>query len=408
MIAEILSIGDELLFGQTIDTNAAYLSRQLNAAGIITGHRQTCGDDTTHIIQALQLAFTRSELVILIGGLGPTEDDKTREAMCEALAVDPVHDPAIETEIREIFARRRLSWVEANRKQAMVPAGGVALSNPNGTAPGLFFERGQLKVIALPGPPRELIPMFENHILPKLTVWSGDVREQSLSLRVVGIGESALEAKISDLYGGSVLFGTYAKPGEVVVRLHKSSAEDVTAELMAMANMVRDRLGKHVYAEGDTTLSAAILARLVELNQTLSTAESLTGGGVGEAITAEEGAGNSYLGGVVTYNADQKVAQLGVFPTDLEIHTPVSEQVARQMARGVREKFGSTYGISTTGVAGPGPDPDGNPQGKVFVAFSSNEEEVAVEHSMMGSRGLVRDRAIQAALTLLWNQLPAK
>lgn len=408
MIAEILSIGDELLFGQTIDTNAAYLSQQLNAAGIITGHRQTCGDDAGHIKQALRLAFTRAELVILIGGLGPTEDDKTREGLCAALEVELVHDPEIETEIREIFARRRLSWVEANRKQAMIPAGGMALSNPNGTAPGLFFERENLKVIALPGPPRELIPMFETHILPKLTVWSGGVREQALSLRAVGIGESALEAKISDLYGGSVLFGTYAKPGEVVVRLHKTSADDAMPELRAMAELVRDRLGKHIYAEGDTTLSAAILARLGELNHTLATAESLTGGGVGEAITAEEGAGNSYLGGVVTYSADHKVAQLGVSRTDLELYTPVSEQVAKQMARGVREKFGATYGISTTGVAGPGPDPDGNPEGKVFVALSSAEGEVAVEHSMMGSRGLIRDRTIQAVLTLLWNQLPAK
>jgi len=408
VIAEILSIGDELLFGQTIDTNAAYLSRQLNAAGIVTGHRQTCGDDAAHIEHALQLAFTRSELVILIGGLGPTEDDKTREGMCAALNVELVHDPAIESEIREIFARRRLSWVDANRKQAMVPAGGTALSNPNGTAPGLFFERDNLKVIALPGPPRELIPMFETHILPRLTVWSGGVREQSLSLRAVGIGESALEAKISDLYGGSVLFGTYAKPGEVVVRLHKTSAEDAMPELRTMANRVRDRLGNHIYAEGDTTLSAAVLSRLGDLEQTLATAESLTGGGVGEAITAEEGSGKSYLGGVVTYSADHKVAQLGVSRTDIERYTPVSEQVAKQMARCVREKFGATYGISTTGVAGPGPDPDGNPEGKVFVAFSSAETEVAVEHAMMGSRGLIRDRTIQAVLTLLWNQLPAK
>lgn len=408
MIAEILSIGDELLFGQTIDTNAAYLSRQLNAAGIITGHRQTCGDDTSHIQDALQLAFTRSELVILIGGLGPTEDDKTRDGLCAALGVALVHDPEIETEIREIFARRSLSWVEANRKQAMVPAGGMALSNPNGTAPGLFFKREKLKVIALPGPPRELIPMFETHILPKLTVWSGGVREQSLTLRAVGIGESALEAKISDLYGGSVLFGTYAKPGEVVVRLHKASAVDALPELRSMAGLVRERLGKHIYAEGDTTLSAAILARLGELDQTLATAESLTGGGVGESITTEEGAGNSYLGGVVTYSADQKAIQLGVSRKDLDLYTPVSEQVAKQMARGVREKFGSTYGIATTGVAGPGPDPDGNPEGKVFVAFSSAEGEVAAEHAMMGSRELIRDRTIQAVLTLLWNQLPAK
>lgn len=406
MIAEILSIGDELLFGQTLDTNAATICRHLSQAGIVTRHRQTCGDDTSEIAAALRLAFTRAQLVFVVGGLGPTEDDKTREGLSQALELELNHDPAIEREIRAIFEKRGFSWVESNVRQAMVPAGGVALSNPNGTAPGLLIERSDLRVIALPGPPRELIPILEHHILPKLTSWSDGIRSQSLTLRVIGIGESALEAKIGDLYGGEVQFGTYARPGEVAVRLHRSGPDDYSAELRAMAAQVRERLGDHIYAEGDTTLSAAILARLIELGATLATAESLTGGGVGESLTTEAGASAAYLGGVITYSSAQKSAQLGVEPEALSQFSPVSSVVAEQMARGVRRKFGATYGLSTTGVAGPGKDSDGNPPGKVFIGLSSADGELSAEYSMLGDRGLVRDRTVQTALTLLWNQLP--
>ena len=405
MRAEIVSVGTELLLGQIVDTNAAYLARQLSEVGVLVYRRTTVGDNMERLVTALRKALDESDAVITIGGLGPTMDDITRDGLADALG-DTLHrDEAIAAGLREFFESRGMPLLESNLRQAMVPAHGQAIANPNGTAPGLLFEKDGKIAIALPGPPNEFIPMVDDFVLPYLRRKTGNVGTiRSLVLRVAGVGESLVEDKIKDLMQDSnPSVAPYAKVGEVHLRVTAKSdtAEEAERLIAERAKLVRARLGDAVYGENDAPLESAVVAELKQRHKTLSIAESCTGGLVAQRVTDVAGSSAVFLGGVVAYSNAAKTDLVAV-PAELISRVgAVSPEVAEALAVGVRERFGSDYGIGVTGIAGPDGGTPEKPVGLVYlaVAFPGGCEVDKVNY--IGSRSIVRHRASQTALNML-------
>jgi nicotinamide-nucleotide amidase len=408
MTAEIVSVGTELLLGDTVDTNAAALGRVFAASGLAHYHRQTVGDNPTRLREALELAFARSDLVVTIGGLGPTSDDITREVVAQTLGLELIEDSGILERLKAMFRSRGRAWVETNAKQAQRPAEAAILDNPNGTAPGLYIPVGDKVAILMPGPPSEFLPMLENEVAPILArLGSGQVIASRV-LRLVGIGESQVEADLGDLMDGSnPSLAPYAKTWEVHLRLtaHADTRSGALALIAPLEAEVRERLGEHIYGVDDEELEDVVVDLLTRRNETLAVAESCTGGGLGERLTRVSGSGEAFLGGVISYANTAKINLLGVVPEDLAEYGAVSEQVAREMARGARERLHATYGIGITGVAGPGGGTAEKPVGLVWIGVSGPEGTHAVEHRFGGQRQTVRARSQTAALTMLWRVL---
>lgn len=408
MKAEIVSVGTELLLGTTVDTNAAQLGEALARYGIACTHRQTVGDNLERLTDALRLALSRADLVITIGGLGPTMDDLTRDGIAAALEDELTHDPEIEAHLRDLYAKRKLRWVDSVSRQAMRPASGSVLENAFGTAPGLVCRKAGKVVCALPGPPREFGPMMSGPLALVLAELSGGRVIHSRTLRVCGLGESRVEELTHDLMGSeNPTVAPYAKPFEVHLRLTAAAEtlEEAGNLIRPLEEQVRQRLGWHVYGADEDTLESAVWQALHERGQTVCTAESCTGGLLAGRLTEVPGASTVFVGGVVAYNETVKTRELGVPDSLLREHTAVSEAVAVAMAEGARHKFGADFALSVTGVAGPGPDADGHPEGMVVIALAREGEMEVGAHHLGRGRASVRQRATQAALTLLWKRL---
>lgn len=407
MTAEVLSIGTELLLGQIVDTDAAYLARQLSLLGINVYHRSTVGDNVERGIAALKQALSRADIVFCIGGLGPTLDDLTRQLIAEAYGVALVRDPAIVAHLTDFFARRGVAMRESNLLQADVPVGGVPLDNPNGTAPGLWVEAGGKLVVALPGPPNEFEPMVDAQVLPRLRERLGATRQviRSRSLRIVGVGESEAEAQLKDLVLGSdPTVAPYAKLAEVHFRVTSRAATeaDADAKIAPVVEEIYRRLGASVYAEGDTSLEAATVDLLRAKGKTVATAESCTGGLLAGRITAVAGSSEVFGTGVVTYSNDTKRHLLQIPQALLSSVGAVSPEVASAMASRVRELAGSDFGIGITGIAGPGGGTDEKPVGLVYIGLATPDGAVvSTRHLFGGSRADVRFRSTQVALDRL-------
>ncbi|BBL83121.1 CinA family nicotinamide mononucleotide deamidase-related protein [Thermus thermophilus] len=389
--AEILGVGTELLYGETLDTNTAEIARSLKPYALKVERTLRVADEVAPLAREVEEAFARARLVVLSGGLGPTPDDVTREAVALALGEPLELDEAVLGEIEAFFRARGRAMPEANRKQAMRIPSATWLKNPRGTAPGWWVRKGGKDLVLLPGPPPEWRPMWQE-VLPRLGLPRRPYAERVL--KTWGIGESEIVERLGPLFvrGEEVEVGTYPKVHgvEVVVR----GREDRVAEL---AERIKKKLLKEVWGEGEMTLAEAVKRRMEREGATLSTMESLTGGLLGAEITRVPGASCFYLGGVVSYSVGAK-ARFGV-PQDLLSRT-VSAETARAMAEAARSLFGSTYALATTGVAGPDPL-EGEPPGTVYVALAGPTGAEVRRYRFPGDRETVRLRSVYAALALL-------
>lgn len=406
--AEIVSVGTELLLGQIVDSNAQHLGILLPELGISHYHRQTVGDNLERASDAVRLALGRSDIVFTIGGLGPTEDDLTRDAVAHALGVELEYMPEVAEQLSRLFASRNIPWTESQRRQAMRPVGATVIENPNGSAPGLICGSGGKWVICLPGPKAEFIPMVDGPVREFLATLNSGTVIHSRLLRICGMGESMVEARLAEiLHGDNPSAATYAKPAEVHVRLtaQAPSVKEANFVLDPAEAKVRDILGWHVFGSDDTSLEAVCLSRLRERELTLATAESITGGGLGAQITEVPGASSTFLGSIVAYSGTLKTELLGVPLELLSSHGPVSRECASAMALAARDRTGADVVLSTTGNAGPTADIDGKPVGLVYVGLAINGGIWVEEHNFRSRRAETRRRTQQVALTLLYKWL---
>lgn len=403
MTAEIVSVGTELLLGQIVDTHAPVMARILAECGIGCVRRSTVGDNRERLVAELKGALERADVLVTIGGLGPTTDDLTRDAIAEAVGDELIVDPEILAKLREFFGSRGIAWIESNGRQAEVPASGRPIDNPNGTAPGLHVSKNGKTVLALPGPKGEFNPMAEGPVRDILRGLRGDgMVIHSRTLRVVGIGESAVEDRVRDLMDReNPTVAPYAHLGEVHLRLTARAAGIEAADRLIdpVAEEIRGRLGAAVFGADTTTLEASILEGLNERNATVAVAESMTGGELAARLTAVSGSSKSFLGGVVAYTPRIKQSLLGL-PGEI-LADPVSEEVARAMANAARMRLGATYGIGITGNAGPTADVGDKPVGLVYIAVAGPGGTTCSDSKYRGTREDIRRRATQQALVML-------
>lgn len=405
-ICETVSIGTEILMGEIVDTNAREIGRMLPALGIAHQRRQTVGDNLERIIESIQSALSRSDIVITIGGLGPTQDDLTRDAIAGAIGAPLEKDDRIEEALRKLFAFRNLPWTEGQIRQAMVPQGGQPIDNPNGSAPGLICPVSDKVVIALPGPKGEFIPMLQGPVRTYLQGKFADGVIVSRTFRISRLGESVVEDRLMDLMASTnPALAPYASPGEVRLRLSARADNEAAANALLdpMAIEIRTRLGDAIFAEGEDDLETTVIKLMADRGLTLATAESITGGGLAERLTSVPGSSAVFRGAVVAYQIPIKIDLLGVDPEKAE--DPVSEEVAIELARGAREKCRADYGIGLTGNAGPTSDEGGKPVGLVYIGIVGPKGEIAHRFQFRGTREDIRRRSTQSALTTLRDYL---
>ncbi|MFQ3588469.1 MAG: competence/damage-inducible protein A [Fimbriimonadaceae bacterium] len=411
MTAEILSIGTELLMGQIADTDAQYLGRLFPEIGIVHQRRQTVGDNLGRMVDAVRTALDRSDILVTIGGLGPTEDDLTREAIAEATGRPLREHPETAMRLRRFFEERGLPWVDSQLRQAMIPEGGQPIPNPNGTAPGILLEVGDKVVIAMPGPRNEFVPMADGPVRDYLASRATGGAIVSRIVRVCGVGEAVVEDTVRDLIRSeNPSVAPYAHPGEVHLRVTARAADRAEAEALLEPTVteIRRRLGSAAYALDDVSLEASILQTLRERGQTLSVAESCTGGLLGGRLTSVPGSSDVFYGGVIAYSNAVKTSLLGVPEAILAQFGAVSAETAEAMAEGARRTLGSDWGVSITGVAGPGGGTDRKPVGLVFVGVSGPSGATSGSMNYRGNRDTVRTRAVQLALVELRQRLIAE
>ncbi len=376
MIAEIIAVGTELLLGDVQDTNSTWLSRRLAMLGIAVHHRQTLGDNPTRLKDAVETARSRADIVILCGGLGPTPDDLTKECACEVFGAElTLHEESL-LRMRTYFEKSGRVMTDNNKKQAMLPVGATVFQNDHGTAPGCALEKDGKHLLLLPGPPRELKPMFDDAAVPYLLPLTDGVL-CSRTVRVFGLGESAAAAMVAPLLDSeNPTVAPYAKTGEMYFRVTAHAATEAEAASLCapMTEELCRILGDAVYGVDVASLEEAVVKGLTAANKTVATAESCTGGLVSERLTSVSGASAVFSCGVTAYSGDVKHALLGVPQAVIDRTGTVSADTACAMARGVRRLAGADYGVAVTGSAGPSPC-EGKPVGTVFVALSSSEGE---------------------------------
>lgn len=403
MKAVIVSVGDELTTGLTVDTNSAYLAVALGDRGVETAIHLTVADDRPTITDTIRKAADAADIVLVTGGLGPTGDDLTREALADALGCELVLDKTSAERIDEFFRIRGRRMSQNNRRQAMIPAGAEALTNELGTAPGIAARLGKARIFVLPGVPSEMRAMFTGQVAPRLG--AGEAVVLHRTLHTFGAGESDVGTTLADLMepGRVVHVGTTASSGLVSVRLRARGRDrdDAVRLLDETAGDIRRRLGELIVGEDEDSLPAVVGRLLRERGETLATAESCTGGLVGELITSIPGSTDYYVGGVVAYSNAIKNALLGVEQRTIDACGAVSAETAEAMARGARERLGADWAVSLTGIAGPAGGTDEKPVGLVFIGLAGADGTETFRHIMPGSRELVRLRSVLAALNAL-------
>ncbi len=410
MRGELIFVGTELLLGQIVNTNAAYLGENLASLGVDLYHSAVVGDNLNRIKDAIQTALTRSDLVLITGGLGPTFDDITREGIAAAISRELVYDPQVMAQIEEHFTRVKYKILPIHRRQAYVLTTGCqAVPNPVGSAPGLIIDVEGKWIIAMPGVPHEMKRMCEDTIFPWIMEKAGKNVIQSKILKVCGMGESnvadALQEIVEPLTNPTIAF--LARPNEVSVRITAKAADGDEASRMisVVADQVREKLGENVFGEDNQTMEEAVGILLSEKHKTLAIAESCTGGLISDRITDIPGSSNYFQGTVIAYSNQIKVNLLGVSEEDLNQHGAVSSPVAIQMAQGVRELARTDYGLGVTGIAGPTGATPQKPVGLVYVAVSSEGDTYSKEFRFLGDRAVVKRRASQMALDMLRRDL---
>ncbi|MDD4377782.1 MAG: competence/damage-inducible protein A [Eubacteriales bacterium] len=387
--AEILCVGTEILMGNIVNTNAAYIASKLASLGIGLYYQSVVGDNSDRLEAELKQSLERSDMVITTGGLGPTYDDLTKETVAKPFHKKMARDEKALKQIETLFKKIGREMTENNKKQAMIPEGATVFYNQNGTAPGMAVSDGVKTVILLPGPPKEMIPMMESQVIPYLAKQSGGTIKSRM-VHTYGIGESMLETELKDIMVNytNPTIAPYAKPDEVHVRVSAFAKTEEEADKMLdpVVELLRERCGKYIYGIDIGSLQNALVQKLKEQKKTVATAESCSGGYISKRITEISGSSKVFGLGVCTYCNEAKMKILGVKSETLEKYTAVSEQVAIEMADGVRKLAGADIGLSTTGYAGP----EGEDVGLVYVGVSTKDKSFAMECRL--GRGYSTDR----------------
>jgi len=417
MHACIIAVGSEMLTPFRVDTNSLFLTEHLNAIGIDVRMKVVVGDDVTELTWLLRGALEWADVIVLTGGLGPTEDDVTRDAVARVLNVSMSENEAVVSRIRERFAKRGITMPEINRRQGMVPDGATLLENPNGTAPGLWLEHGRTAIVLLPGPPREMKPMFESVIRDRLAARAGGRGLFRRVIKITGRTESDVDATVQPIYGRwqsqDVPISTtiLAVLGQIELHLTASARDRASADraLDAAVAELQTALGEAIYSVNGLGLEAVVGELLRERKLTIATAESCSGGLLSSRLTDIPGSSAYMQQGVVCYTNESKTQWLGVPATLIEEHGAVSEPVAKAMAAGIRAKTSAQVGVGITGIAGPGGGTPEKPVGTVAIAVSALDEERVRTFQFFGGRDLVKFQSSQAALNMLRLMLaPAK
>jgi len=404
MNAEIIAVGTELLMGQIVNTNAQYISSRLPEVGVNVYFHSVVGDNRKRLIDCLEISLSRSDVVIMTGGLGPTQDDLTKETVAEILGKKLVlHEESLE-KIESYFKKLNRTMSDNNIKQAYLPEGCIVIRNDNGTAPGCIIESGKKVVIMLPGPPSEMIPMFENTVIPYFME-----KEKSMlvskHLRIIGIGESALEERLMDLIENQTnpTIAPYAKEGEVTLRVtaNCTNREEGERIIAPVVEEIQKRLGQMVYTLEDKPLYQVVGEMLIEKNITVALAESCTGGLIAGQLTNVPGISQVFERGVVSYSNKAKMECLGVNPDTLHKYGAVSRETAVEMARGIRKAAGTDIGVSVTGIAGPGGGTAEKPVGLVYIALADKDNVECKELRLAGSRAKIRNITVLNSLDMI-------
>lgn len=397
MIIEVVAVGTELLLGQIVNSNAAYIGAAIAARGHDAHYQQVVGDNLDRLTGSLQLAMSRSDAVIITGGIGPTQDDLTREALCAATGREMVESEEYAEHLRRWFEARGRTMSASNLRQAQHPEGAELLPNPRGTAPGLYLEHDGVKVFCVPGVPAEMEHLIDHEVMPRLDD-HGETVLMSRLVRLWGRPESEVAELLNDLYVGSTnpSIAFLAGSGEIKVRITVKAADAATARALIepMEKEIRSRLGDAVFGADDETAEKIVLDMLRARGWTIATAESMTAGLVAASLTAAPGASDTVRGGVVTYWSESKGELLGVS----DITRVVDATTAAEMAEGARRLFGAEVAVSVTGEAGP--EPAEKPVGTVFIGVSTPERTGVREMRMPGDRERIRSFAVTSAIHL--------
>lgn len=404
MKAEIITVGTEILLGDIVNTNSQFLAKELASIGVEVYYQETVGDNETRLLNLLEEAFKRSDIVITTGGLGPTNDDITKEIAAKYFNQELVFYSDIWENIKSYFEKLGLKPTENNKKQAYFQKDCIILDNPNGTAPGVILKKENKMIILLPGPPKEMIPMFNNSVKSYLQSLT-DYKLVSKTLRFIGIGESELEEKLIDIINSqsNPTIAPYAKENEVTLRITAKSKDDEKANdlIKSIEDKIKDRVGKYIYGYDDTTLEETVAKLLVKNNMTIAVSESCTGGMVSSKLIDYPGISQSFIEGCVTYSNEAKMNRLGVKKETLDKYGAVSSETAIEMAVGIAKNLNTNIGLSTTGVAGPGGGTDEKPVGLVYIGIYINGDVKVKKCNFSGSRDKIRSRATNEALNLL-------
>jgi nicotinamide-nucleotide amidase len=403
--AEIIAVGSEMLTSQRLDTNSLFITDQLNALGVEVRRKLIVGDDRAILTAAVRDALAHADIVIVTGGLGPTEDDLTRESVALALGRELVFRQDLSDAIEERFRRRQRRMAANNKNQAFVVDGAETLPNPNGTAVGQWIREGAKAIMLLPGPPGELKPMFANECAPRLAALLPAQSIRTRQYRVTGMTESDLDQLIAPVYSKFTNPATtiLASPGDIQIHLRARCATEEEAErlLAEVGGGIEELLGDRIFSRNGDSLEAVVGQLLRTRGATVAVAESCTGGMVAERITSVPGSSDYFAGGFIVYSNAMKERALGIDPDLIARHTAVSEEVARAMAESARIRSGATYAISTTGEAGP-ESSTGAPVGTVYVGFAGpNDVNEARKFNLPGDRARIRMFATQGALDFL-------
>lgn len=405
MIVELISVGTEILLGNIVNTNAAYLAEKCADLGLSCFYQSVVGDNGERLTAVLKTALERSDIVILSGGLGPTEDDLTKETAAKVMGRKLYMHELSKKHIEEYFKRRNLELTENNWKQAMMPEGAIVVDNENGTAPGVIIEGEGKKVILLPGPPNELVPMFEKSIIPYLSGRKPGIIF-SQTVKICGVGESKVETMIKDLIDSqsNPTIAPYAKNCEVHLRVTAKASDEKEAKklLKPVIKELKGRFGSNVYTtEADTTLERAVVDLLAANKLTVSTVESCTGGMLASRIINVPGVSDVYKSGYITYSNKAKRKILGVKKPLLEKKGAVSEEVAIEMAKGAAVISKAEVTVAVTGIAGPGGGTEEKPVGLVYIACNVCGRITVKKYNFAGNRAKIRETTVSSALILM-------
>jgi len=410
MLAEIITIGDEILIGQIIDTNSAWMAKELNLIGIKVKQITSVSDDADHIVEALTLAEKRAKIILITGGLGPTKDDITKITLARYFNVGLRRDEATLAHITEIFARFNKPMIESNMKQADVPEGCTVIKNENGTAPCMWFEHNGNIIVSMPGVPFEMMYLMQEQILPLLKSTFKLPFIVHKTILTANIGESFLAAEIEDIENSlpeHIKLAYLPRLGQVRLRLSSEGTDETILkdEVEVYAQRIIARVKKNVVVEEDIALEKAILNIMDKRKLTLSTAESCTGGYIAHLITQHPGCSSVYVGGAVVYSYELKESVLGVSPETLDNFGAVSEQTVKEMAQGAIDHFKTDYAVAVSGIAGPDGGMPGKPVGTVWIAVASCKGVVAKVYNFGNKRAQNIERSAIAALTMILNEL---